>query len=151
MKDLGFDELKSRLERYCAYQERCTHEVSEKIKSFGVVDPSTSKKLTRHLVENSFLNEGRFVEAYIEGKVTIKRWGVNKIRNELFKKFVSKEYIDQGILNINRDLYKDNLDGLALKKRASLKKEPSSYVIKNKVLRFLASKGYTLEDCEHLF
>jgi regulatory protein len=80
------------------------------------------KKLTRHLVENSFLNEGRFVEAYIEGKVTIKRWGVNKIRNELFKKFVSKEYIDQGVLNINRDLYKDNLDGLALKKKGLPKK-----------------------------
>jgi regulatory protein len=86
MSSLGFNEIVLRLERYCAYQERCTHEVLQKIKTIGLEDSQKIQELLKHLQSLDFLNDMRCVESYINGKVSIKKWGVNKIKAGLFEK-----------------------------------------------------------------
>ena len=151
MESLGFDEIKLRLERFCAYQERCSNDVLIKMQSLGVSEKPLETKLLNSLKKDRFINDKRFVEAFIEGKVNIKKWGVNKIRAGLFQRFISSALIEEGLLGLDKSKYKKNLLNLATKKEALLSEKETAYIKKTKVLRYLASKGYTSEDCAFLF
>jgi regulatory protein len=151
MESLGFDEIKLRLERFCAYQERCTKDVLNKIQSLGTSDKSMENSLLDVLKKNNFLNDKRFVSSYVEGRVNIKKWGVNKIRSGLFQRHIPQQLIEEGLRDLNREVYKKNLISLVAKKNATLPEKETAFIKKTKVLRCLASKGYTAEDCEGFF
>ena len=151
MDSLGFNEILMRLERYCAYQERCSHEVLQKIKIIGLEDSQKIQEALQHLRSLDFLNERRFVESYINGKVSIKKWGVNKIKAGLFKKRIDQKLINDGIGQINKSLYEKNLQVLFDKKKAGLPGYESNYTKKLKIMRYLAAKGYTPEEINGCF
>lgn len=137
----SFNEAKLKLESFCAYQERCTFEIQTKLSQWNF-PPEESDKLINHLRNQNFLNEERFVEAFISGKVRIKRWGRNKIRQELRLKKIPDEMIKRGLSAIDSELYYSNLEHLARVKSNQLITEKDAYSKKVKIIRFLASKGY---------
>ncbi|MDX2361028.1 MAG: regulatory protein RecX [Crocinitomicaceae bacterium] len=98
--------------------------------------------LLAHLIEFNFLSEERFAEAYVSGKINIKKWGRIKIRQQLKLKHISEYSIKRAIDAVDNDVYWKNLKGLAEKKYASLSTQKDSYDKKVKVYRFLSSKGY---------
>jgi regulatory protein len=148
---LGFNEIIICLERYCAYQERCKHEVLKKIDAIGLDDPDKIEDVLRHLTTLNFLSDSRFVESYIAGKVSIKKWGVNKIKAGLFDKRIDSKLIEIGLTKIDKALYKKNLHSLFDKKKQGLPGYEDDYMIKSKIMRFLASKGYTAEEINNCF
>jgi regulatory protein len=88
MPSYSFLEAKSKLEALCAYQERCSFDLNKKMIQWEI-DTEDRNRLLAHLIENNFLNEERFAEAFVSGKVNIKRWGRNKIKKHLKSQFVS--------------------------------------------------------------
>ena len=151
MSSLGFNEILMRLERYCAYQERCTHEVLQKIKTIGLEDSQKVQEALHHLRALDFLNDKRFVESYINGKVSIKKWGVNKIKAGLFEKRIEQKLINDGLAQINQVLYEKNIRVLFDKKKAGLPGFESNYTEKLKIMRYLAAKGYTPDQISSCF
>jgi len=144
-----FLEAKFKLESFCAYQERCSFELEQKMFKWGL-NKENQKILLDHLISNNYLDEERFVQTFISGKINIKRWGRIKIRKHLEQKFISKNLINKSIESINLKVYKENLIHLAYKKESSLKDESDSYSKKIKIYRFLYSKGYEVDlikDC----
>lgn len=144
-----FLEAKFKLESLCAYQERCSFELEQKMVKWGV-NKDNQKILLDHLISNNYLNEDRFVQTFISGKINIKRWGRIKIRKHLEQKSISKDVINKSIEFIDLQVYKDNLIHLANKKESSLRDESDSYSKKIKIYRFLYSKGYEVDlikDC----
>jgi len=137
----SFLEAKSRLEYLCAYQERCSSELEEKMYDWGFNQEDTSQ-LISHLIAHNYLNEERFAEAFTSGKVNIKKWGRIKIHQQLKQKRISDYSIKKGLSSIDEVVYMENLQSLALKKWKTLSKERDSYSKKVKVYRFLSSKGY---------
>ena len=62
-----------KLENYCAYQERCISEVKTKMYSLKI--PTLhSLSLLESLIENKFLEEERYVRAFMRSKVIFKKW-----------------------------------------------------------------------------
>lgn len=151
MSSLGFNEILLRLERYCAYQERCTHEVLQKIKTIGLEDSQKIQELLKHLQSLDFLNDMRFVESYINGRVSIKKWGVNKIKAGLFEKRIDSKLIDEGLHKLDKPLYERNLRSLFDKKKEGLPGFETDYAKKSKIIRFLAGKGYSSEEIRRCF
>ncbi len=137
----SFLEAKAKLEALCAYQERCSFELNNKMFDWGV-DSEDRDRLLAHLISYNFLNEERFAEAFCSGKVNIKKWGKIKVRQHLKQKRISDYSIKKGLESINEDIYLRNIEKLALQKINSLSKEKNSYTKKTKVYRFLSSKGY---------
>jgi len=145
----SFLEAKAKLEALCAYQERCSYELEQKMRTWGI-DSENQSVLLAHLISNNFLNEERFAEAFVSGKVNIKRWGRIKIRQHLKQKFISEYSIKKGLASINLDVYDKNINDLARKKYEMLNREKDSYAKKAKIYRFLSSKGYEMDlirDC----
>ena len=149
MSLLGFLEIKSKLEQYCAYQERSIYEVNKKTRAY-TDDVKIINQVQSSLLSDGFLNQGRFVDSYIQGKMNQKRWGKQKIKSGLIQHKVPIELIDRGLKAVPQEIHKANVLILAEKKARSLKKDENPYEKKSKMLRFLASKGYTLSDCEGL-
>jgi regulatory protein len=148
---LGFEELLTRLEYFCAYQERCEYDVLEKIKKLGLDGPEKTKLLIKRLQKEGFLDQQRFITSYVMGKVSIKKWGVNKIRAGLIQKRISPDDIARGIMEIDTNIYQENLRSLFEKKIINLADYKTDYQQKSKVVRFLSSKGYTAEEVYGLF
>lgn len=151
MESLGFNEILKRLEYFCAYQERCEFDVLEKIKKLGLQNPEKTEMLIKRLQKDGFLDQKRFVNSYITGKVSIKKWGVNKIRAGLVQKRIDPVIIARGIMEIDAGLYQENLQALFEKKILALKDYKTDYQQKSKVIRFLSGKGYSSEEIYRLF
>ncbi|MDB4649599.1 RecX family transcriptional regulator [Crocinitomicaceae bacterium] len=151
MESLGFNEILKRLEYFCAYQERCEFDVLEKIKKLGLQNPEKTEMLIKRLQKDGFLDQKRFVNSYITGKVSIKKWGVNKIRAGLIQKRIEPVIIARGIMEIDAGLYQENLQALFEKKILALKDYKTDYQQKSKVIRFLSGKGYSSEEIYRLF
>jgi regulatory protein len=136
-----YNEAKIKLESYCAYQERCTYEVVEKLKPFDL-NESEIQQIIQDLKNDNFLNEERFARSYASGKFAIKSWGKNKIKSHLIAKRVAKEIIDSALNDLDYDDYLARLQQLATRKSDELSKEKNPWIRKQKIMRFLASKGY---------
>ena len=127
MESLGFNEILKRLEYFCAYQERCEFDVLEKIKKLGLQNPEKTEMLIKRLQKDGFLDQKRFVNSYITGKVSIKKWGVNKIRAGLIQKRIEPVIIARGIMEIDAGLYQENLQALFEKMKAFMKPDRAKH------------------------
>lgn len=136
----------NKMESFCAYQERSVFEIEEKLKKEDISDIE-KKMIISSLVENNYLNEKRFVEAYITGKIRIKKWGKLKIIAHLQQKRINKNIIEEIFNQIDNHDYEENIQHLILRKKEELeKKETNPLIVKQKLFRYLLSKGYKFED-----
>jgi regulatory protein len=132
-----------KMERYCAYQERCHQEVSEKLKGMHMI-PAAIDTIIAHLVENDFLNEERFSRAYARGKFQVKKWGRNRIERELKLRHISRFNIRAALSEIADDDYTETLHALALKRLGQLK-ERHPLKRKRKLADYLLYRGWEPE------
>ena len=59
--------VKKKIEYYCAYQERCHQEVTNKLNKLGVFGDAADEYVC-YLIDENFLSETRFSEAYVRRK-----------------------------------------------------------------------------------
>jgi regulatory protein len=137
-------------EAFCAYQERSSFEVIEKLKRMGAEDGEILQVLNA-LIDARFLDDERFAKAYAVGKLRIKHWGVNKIKQGLQLKRIDRELIAQAIAAMyNEENYIGILQQVAQRKWQELHKEKDPWMRKQKLFRFLASRGFNYDEFSEL-
>ncbi|MBN9349953.1 MAG: RecX family transcriptional regulator [Chitinophagaceae bacterium] len=141
MERLTYSQALGRIQKYCAYQERCHSEVREKLFSLGM-NQEEREEIISHLIANNFLNEERFAIHFARGKFRLKTWGKLKIEMELKRKGVSGYCIRKALSQIDTAAYENTFLTLAEKKRQSLKSEKNIFIRNRKIKNFLLSKGY---------
>lgn len=130
----------SKLEHYCAYQERCHKEVTQKLKSLGMM-PTAIDHIITHLIQENYLNEERFAQAFARGKFSTKKWGKNRIVNELKMRDISVYNIKTALKELPDEVYLETLDVLAKKRLAALtEKQPQKR--KKKLADYLLYRGW---------
>ena len=132
-----------KISSYCAYQERSHKEVRNKLYEYGLHRADVDEILSR-LITDGFLNEERFAKAFAGGKFRIKKWGRNKIINELESHGVTSKCIQKGLSEIESADYNKALRSL-LKKKLELTSEENLFKKRDKVARFAIGKGYESE------
>jgi len=147
MKDLPkpLQEIYIKLAKYCAYQERCTHEIQEYLKKYTLSD-ETEDILIQKLEQDNFLDDERFATQFVLGKFRIKKWGKIKIRYELKQKRISEELIQNALDSIPDEEYYAVLKQLIQKSGYNTQ----NYSDKVKLLRYLQSKGYDYEEIKQV-
>ena len=127
-------------ESYCAYQERSQQEVRNKLYDWGLWKDDV-ENIISELIQNNFLNEERFANAYVSGKFNIKKWGKIKIKQGLKLKKVPDKMIMKALNTIDYDEYLKVILAAAEKKAAVLT-EKDKYKRKYKLMAYLLGKGF---------
>lgn len=141
-KAYTLDNLKTRLERYCAYQERCHQEVQTKLRQLGAFR-NDSDAVISHLIQNDYLNETRFAMLYVRSKFSIKKWGKKRIVNELKQRKITSYNIDKALAQITEEDYRLTFDTLAEKRWDQLKRNKESLPQrKKKWINYLQYRGW---------
>ena len=133
-------EATKKMEGYCAYQERCHKDVVTKLREMRMI-PEAIDQIVSHLIQENYLNEERFSKSFARGKFRIKKWGKNRIVNELKQRAVSKYNINSALTEIDDDIYLETLDALA-KKRLEAVKETNVQKRKRKLADYLLYRGW---------
>ena len=89
-----------RLKNYCALQDRCQWDVTQKMKEWGLLE-MTQNHILEILIQEKYVDEERFTQSFCRGKFLIKKWGKVKITNELKKKKISDICIKKGLEEID--------------------------------------------------
>ncbi len=135
--------VRSKMENYCAYQERCHSEVKGKLFHLGLKSDEADEILV-HLIQQGFLNEERFANAYVSGKFTIKGWGRKKIIYQLKGKGINVKLIQAAISRIEETDYEKTLYSLIEKKAATMK-EKDSFKKMASLTQYLVNTGYEID------
>jgi regulatory protein len=148
-KHLALDSIRLKMEYFCSYQERCIYDVERKLEKYEMED-AEKKEIISHLQEHQFLDENRFVALFIKSKVNLKKDGVNKIKAALYAKRIDPKLIQEHLKDIEAAIYNENMAKLITKKRQELlaKNEPAE--TKQKLIRYLMSKGYNYGEFRDL-
>ena len=134
--------VKKKIEHYCAYQERCHLEVTNKLNKLGVFGDELDEYVC-YLIDENFLSETRFSEAYVRGKFNNNNWGKVKISRELKLRNISDWNISNALSQINSEDYNNKLRKLCLK-LVELN-DKSEFELKNKVVKNLSYKGLEVD------
>ncbi|MGW9684270.1 regulatory protein RecX [Flagellimonas sp. 2504JD1-5] len=139
-KSYTLTEAKKKMERYCAYQDRCHKEVLGKLRDMRMI-PEAIDQIMAHLIQENYLNEERFAKSFARGKFSIKKWGKNRIVNELKQRQISVFNIKIALKEIDEEDYLNTLDQLALKRLSQIQ-ETNVQKKKKKLADYLLYRGW---------
>jgi len=142
-KYVSKDEALIKLQKYCAYQDRCHQEVRTKLIEIGIYGDDL-EEIMAHLVSDKFLNEERFARSFARGKFRMRRWGKTRIISQLRLKKISEYCIRKAMTEIDEKEYVLALVELIDKKRKSIK-ETDIFHIKNKIASYAVGKGFEID------
>ena len=140
IKSYTLAQAQKKLEYYCAYQERCHKEVIAKLKTLGMI-PSVIDKIISELIKANYLNETRFTQSFVRGKFRIKKWGKNRILQELKVRDISSFNIKLGMKEISDDNYQKTFYELFEKRRREVKQLTKTEQ-KKKIFSYMSYRGW---------
>ena len=134
--------VKKKIEHYCAYQERCHLEVTNKLNNLGVFGDELDEYVC-YLIDEKFLSETRFCEAYVRGKFNNNNWGKVKLSRELKLRNISDWNISNALNQIKSEDYNKKLRKLC-EKLVEISDKPE-FELRNKVVKNLSYKGWEID------
>jgi regulatory protein len=143
MKTSAANQAHAKIQKYCAYQERCHSEVRKKLFEYGLKSSEVDEIIT-NLILSGFLNEERYAKAFAGGKFRMKKWGRLKIVHALEANDVSKNCIKAGLKEIDAEDYVKTLRDILAKKVDEIH-ESNIYAQRDKLSKFAIQKGYEPE------
>lgn len=139
-KHVSKEEGLIKLQKYCAYQDRCHQEVRNKLLELGIFGLDLENIISDLIAEN-FLNEERFARSYARGKFRIKRWGRIRIKQELAKRKISSYCVRKAMEELDEFDYLEQLQ-LLIEKKTALEREKNPYKKKIKIAQYAIRKGF---------
>jgi regulatory protein len=109
------DEALSKLEYFCAYRERCSKEVRERLRELGIRG-ADAEQIFEVLQGDGFFDDARFAIAFAGGKFRVNHWGRVRIRIELKMRQLPPDIIEAALDHIEASEYERILQELIEKK-----------------------------------
>ena len=140
-RELSKREWLDKAEAYCAKSEHCAADVRRKLYEWGA-PADLFDEIEQNLYANNFLNDARFCHAYVHDKVAYQSWGRLKIQAGLRALDLPEAEIRKSLDEIDEIQYQKNLQSLIASRHSD---SP------DKLLRFLAQRGFTYDEIRKYF
>lgn len=132
----------SRLAAQCSTTELCTADIRRKLEVADLT-PDECQRLMQRLLEEGYVDDSRYAQAFVRDKFRFCGWGRVKIAQGLRAKQIPETVIDEALAGIDDDDYRRSLAELLRKKRNSIHGR-TSYETNGKLIRFAMGRGYEL-------
>ncbi len=126
--------------RFCSTKEVCIWDISKKLNDWKI-EPEFHQKIIDNLIDEKFIDETRYAEAFALDKFKFNKWGKIKIKFQLRQKNIQENLIDNALVLIEEKDYEKTANTLITSKLKTVKSD-DYFIKKNKVLSSLANKGY---------
>ena len=137
---LSPEQILDKMAKYCAYQERCVKDVTDKLKTFEITSKER-EEILNYLIDNRFVDNNRFAKAFVRGKINQTGWGLNKIRFHLIQKGIDKEIIDEAMQSFDEEAYRQRLIEV-LNAKAKTVKAANDFEKNRKLAAYAMQKGF---------
>ena len=142
------DEILYKLAARCSTSEQCLSDIEAKLSRYDLTEEEHTHIL-RHLIEEKYIDNRRYAEAFVRDKYRFNKWGRIKIAQGLRIKGIDNDMIEAAMETINEKEYIDILRDLIKTKRKSTR-GASEYEINGKLIRFATGRGFefdTIRKC----
>lgn len=127
----------------CARGEHCQHEMTEKMRRWGVSDEEQAQVMAR-LIDERYVDDARYTHAFVYDKIRYSKWGRRKVEQALWMKHIDATIIRQELDAVDDEEYTAVLKPLLRQKRRSTKAS-SDYELNMKLIKFAISRGFTMD------
>ena len=134
-----YEEWLEKMRRWCSLRERCTWDVEQKLRPH-ISDKTTVNQIVESLSKEDFLSDDRFLATYVRTHAEHKSWGPRKIVQGLRAKGFSDTRAQQAVANFPESIFQEILTHLIQRRKEDLANN------REKVIRFLASRGFSVND-----
>jgi regulatory protein len=124
----------------CSRRELCRSEIQSKLLTWSLSEDEC-EEIISVLINENFINEERFANAFVRDKFNYNKWGKVKIATHLRVKNIQGDIIRKALNSIDDELYVKVLRELISGHRRFVKSK-NQYDLKAKLLRFGLSKGF---------
>lgn len=141
---MTYEQVLNKICNYCGQAERAPQDVQQKLAAWEV-EEGDIERIMEYLRKERFLDEQRFVHAFVNDKFTYERWGRIKIAYALRHKGITgaivmntmEDVIDEEkYVETLADLLKSKMRGMSL---------PLEQKDRAKLYRFAAQRGFESE------
>ena len=143
-RNYKYNALLERARGWCSRREMCKSEIRIRLQKTELSDEEINEIISV-LVEEKFIDEKRFARAFVHDKIEYQKWGIQKVKYAMYYKEISQENIAEALENIDKEEYLEKFM-LVAKLRKKTIKGVNDYEKKQKLMRFLLSKGIGSED-----
>ncbi|MDR2585459.1 MAG: recombination regulator RecX [Prevotellaceae bacterium] len=131
-------------QRFCSQRECCAQELSQKLQVRGT-DEKEIAQIIEKLTHSSFLDETRYVRAFVHDKSHLQGWGPQKIRFALRAKQIPDALIREALDSLDQCAQTEVLRRLLQVKRKTIKAK-SATEMRTKLIRFALGRGFNYEQ-----
>jgi regulatory protein len=142
-RELAVKEAYAKMAQLCSRSEQCSADIRKKIVAFEIMDELVEEIIAK-LKSEKFLDDERYVKAYISDKFRLNKWGKIKLRYYLKAKGLHDSVIEKGLNEIDEEQYKRVLIA-TLKEKAKKTKSDNKYENIGQIIRFAQSRGFEPE------
>ena len=142
-RELIANEAYTKMAQLCSRSEQCSADIRKKMITYDLVDEVVDEIITK-LKSERFLDDKRYVNAYISDKFRLNKWGKIKIKHYLKLKGLSDDIIQDGLDEINDEKYKTALIK-TMKEKAKAVKNKDKFEKMGQIIRFAQNRGFEPE------
>ncbi len=124
----------------CSNREYCINDIEERLAKWDV-SKADWQIIIRHLITEKYIDNNRYVSAFINDKFKYNHWGKIKIRYQLKQKKIDESTIIKFIDTIDEQAYKEVIKYEIDKKMKSVKGK-NNFEKKQKTAKYVISKGF---------
>lgn len=142
-RELIANEAYTKMAQLCSRSEQCSADIRKKMITYDLVDEVVDEIITKLKMER-FLDDQRYVNAYISDKFRLNKWGKIKIKHYLKLKGLSDDIIQNGLDEIDDEKYKTALVK-TMKEKAKAVKNKNKFEKMGQIIRFAQNRGFEPE------
>lgn len=144
LRQLTYEQALTRITSLCSASEYCIHDINEKLYRWGISN-TDSERIIDYLLDEKYIDEARYAQAYTNDKLRFSHWGRIKIKSMLRMKHISDRDINNAFDNISEEEYKSILRDI-IKGKAKSEGDAEDYASRAKIIRFALQRGFEMEE-----
>ncbi len=133
----------NRIASYCSRAERCEHDIRKKLLAWEV-EEDAANRIVKRLKDERFVSDERFARSFINDKMRFNKWGRTKIVYELRKRSIGENIYNPILDEYSGNDFEEQLLHILGVKMKSVKGK-DKYDIRNKLMRFALSRGFSMD------
>ena len=143
MKEVTEQGAYLQLAQLCARSEHCQHELTEKMRRWGMSDEAQARVMQR-LVGERYVDDERYARAFVRDKIRYNKWGRRKVEQALWMKRIDDDIRERVLGEVDDGEYIAVLKPLLQQKRKSTK-AATDYELNQKLVKFALGRGFTFD------